>query len=355
MMTTRLTADRLAERVLRALALANVLFVLSVLLVLLIATKEARAEGPGCGGSDLVAMLAKEDPGMLEAVYAEAAGTPNGKGLLWKIEKDGTEPSFLFGTMHIGDPRVLDLAPPVRDAFEAAETLALELADLDDPQAMAAALFSSAQLTMLPGTETLFDHLSAEERNLVEDGLMRRGIPPYSVRRMSPWLLYLTLSYPQCEFERQRQGDLALDAMLSAKAKEAGKRTVGLESFEEQLSILAGTPLEMQLQWLVDTMRLGERLDDFIETMIVLYENEETSTFMPLIKGLMQREGADVSAYTAFEDTVIDLRNEHMASRAAALIDEGNAFIAVGAAHLPGEQGLVARLRDAGYTVTRAD
>ncbi len=54
-----------------------------------------------------------------------------------------------------------------------------------------------------------------------------------------------------------------------------------------------------------------------------------------------------------FQEKMITSRNRHMAEAAAKYLDKGNAFIAVGALHLPGADGLVELLRQAGYTVTR--
>ena len=59
-----------------------------------------------------------------------------------------------------------------------------------------------------------------------------------------------------------------------------------------------------------------------------------------------------VRANAEFEERVVTLRNHVMAERAGPILDRGNAFIAVGALHLPGEQGLVALLTQAGYTVS---
>ncbi|TIT16488.1 MAG: polysaccharide biosynthesis protein GumN, partial [Mesorhizobium sp.] len=63
----------------------------------------------------------------------------------------------------------------------------------------------------------------------------------------------------------------------------------------------------------------------------------------------------DPAGYAAFEETMITSRNKVMADHAGPLLARGNAFMAVGAMHLPGPQGLVEDLRKAGYTVTAVD
>ncbi|TIU64218.1 MAG: polysaccharide biosynthesis protein GumN, partial [Mesorhizobium sp.] len=63
----------------------------------------------------------------------------------------------------------------------------------------------------------------------------------------------------------------------------------------------------------------------------------------------------DPASYAAFEETMITSRNKVMADHAAPFLARGTAFIAVGALHLPGPQGLVEDFRKAGYTVTAVD
>ena len=82
--------------------------------MLLLAAGQAHAEMPVCTGKDMMAELATNDPALLAKIEQEAAATLNGKGLLWKIETPGGAPSYLFGTMHMTDPRVTHLTPQRR-------------------------------------------------------------------------------------------------------------------------------------------------------------------------------------------------------------------------------------------------
>ena len=142
---------------------------------------------------------------------------------------------------------------------------------------------------------------------------------------------------------------------LAKGALEQGKALKGLETLKEQLSILSGLPLDVQAVLLADTAALGSMLDDMTRTMTDLYLDGNVAMFMPLFKAMAV--SPDVSeditgAYARFEQDLIDTRNHKMAERVQPMLDEGNAFVAVGALHLPGEEGLVELLRNAGYTVT---
>jgi glutamate mutase epsilon subunit len=62
-----------------------------------------------CSGKNLFTQLETEDPVRFRKAIERAETIPNGKAIFWKIEKSGVEPSWLLGTMHVSDPRVLDM------------------------------------------------------------------------------------------------------------------------------------------------------------------------------------------------------------------------------------------------------
>jgi len=344
-------ADRAASLSLRLIAAINVLFLLSFLLMVAIATSQARAE-VACTGENLLAALETDDPALLQKIDAEAARTPNGKGLLWRLEKDGREPSFLFGTMHMTDPRVTDLPAAARAAFDTSTTVVIETTEILDQAKMMAAILQKPELMMFTDDTTLMSLFSKEDAEVVAKALEARGIPPSSVAKMKPWMLSAMVALPACELARKSGGAAVLDAKLAHDAQAAGKNVEGLESVVDQLSAMASLPMEFHVKGLVETLKLGDRIDDVMETMIVLYEAEETGMFWPLFRATLPSGDDGDSGYAAFEETMITARNKTMAERAEPILAKGNAFIAVGALHLPGSEGLIEIFRKAGYTVT---
>lgn len=86
--------------------------------------------------------------------------------------------------------------------------------------------------------------------------------------------------------------------------------------------------------------------------MIVLYTKGEIGMFWPLFRAAMPLTAQDEAGYAAFEQAMVVERNKTMLKNSKPILAEGNAFIAVGALHLPGPEGLVEQLRQNGYTVT---
>jgi uncharacterized protein YbaP (TraB family) len=344
-------ADRAAMPLLKLLAAASLLFLLAFAATLAMAVRQANAEPVACTGKDMLAELRQADPAKYAAVEAEAAKVENGEGLLWKIEKPGVAPSFLFGTMHVTDPRVTTLTPAAQAAYDAAGTVVVETTEVLDQQKMMASIMQKPELTMFTDQTTLASLLPPGEADFVNKALEVRGIPPHSVARMKPWVITTMLSLPACELQRKTAGAPVLDAKLAQDAVAGGKKLEGLETAVEQLEAMASLPIELHVKGLIDTLKVGERIDDANETMIQLYVRGEVGTVWPLFRATLPSGYDDV----AFEKTMITTRNHTMVRRAGTILDAGNAFIAVGAMHLPGPEGLVALLRKAGYTVSRTD
>ncbi|MEM6462723.1 MAG: TraB/GumN family protein [Pseudomonadota bacterium] len=336
-------------------AVAHLLLALSFVIVLALATTRAQAQDIVCSGSNLVDTLAEEQPDALAQIMAEAEAVPNGESLLWRVEKGSSEPSWLYGTMHVSDPRVVEMTDAARDAYDRADTIVVEVKEVADLESAMAALMTDPSLTMLPDGKTISDLLSAENLAELEAVLDERGLPLSFFTRMKPWLIFSMISIPDCEMQRRASGLEFLDMKLAGEALQRGKRLEGLETIEEQVSILSNLPLDVQVTLLADTAALGPVLDDVYVTMTELYLDQNIALYMPLImSAAVNPDVADdkTGIYARFERDLIDTRNHTMAERVQPMLESGNAFIAVGALHLPGEEGLVALLRDAGYTVT---
>lgn len=344
-------ADRLSSATLALIAAINVALV--ALLLLTIATVSARSQDlPACSGINLLERLATDDPEAYAAILEEGRQVPFGDALLFRIEAQGVEPSWLFGTMHMTDPRVTELPDFAQDALEAAETVAIETTEILDPQQAQMALLSKPELTMFTDGTRISDFLTDGDRATLEAGLNDRGLRLALMDRMKPWLVAATIALPECEMARKTAGMPILDVALAQTAEADGKTLVGLETIVEQLEAMASLPMEFHVQGLVDTVAMGDGIDDAIETMIALYTEGQTGLVWPVLRTFTPSGDDGEGGYAAFEETMINARNRTMAERSIALIEEGGAFIAVGALHLPGEEGLARLFEQAGYTVT---
>lgn len=342
-------ADRLAQPALWLVGALHLLFFASFLMIVLSAPASAQ---PACTGKDLFAELKQADPAKLAGIETKATATPNGESILWRIEKDGVAPSYLFGTIHMTDPRVTVLTPAAQTAFDASRHLVIETTDIMDEARIMGELAKRPDLMMFMDGETLAGQLSPEDAAILAEGLKDRGIPAASVAKMKPWMLLAAIALPACEVARKASGMKILDVKLANDALASGKELSGLESGLEQIEALASLPLEFHMKGLIDTLKLGSRADDMVETMIAIYLEGRTNLFWPLFEETLGNGESLGEGYADFERTIIVKRNHTMADRGEPLLVEGGVFMAVGALHLPGAEGVIELLRGKGYTVT---
>ena len=340
---------RAPDMALRFCALVNTLFFASFLLVLTVAMGQARAEDLVCGGKDLRQTLAADK---LKAAQTDAEATLNGDYRLWKIEKPGVEPSYLFGTMHMTDPRVIDLTPEARKAYEGSSEVIIETTDVLDEKISTAALLARPDLMMFTDATTLSSLVKPEQLAVLEDGLRKRGMPLVTVNKMKPWMIAGVLAMPACELKRKSDGAPFLDIKLAEDAKASGKPIDGLETMIEQLDSMAALPMDQHIESLVETAALGDEINDVMETMILLYTEGKIAWITPLLKQVAPAGLNGEANYADFEEIMIHARNVRMAERARKFLAKGNAFVAVGAMHLPGDAGLVELFRKDGYKLT---
>lgn len=328
-------------------------FLLAVLF-LFAAVFAARAEEPpACTGSNILDGLARSDPKTHDEIIAEMKATKNGEAILWKIEAadPAIAPSYLFGTMHLTDPRVHDLPQETRDLIEHARVVSLELAEAADRRKLAVAMLKYAHYMAMPAGKTLWDVIPDEEEHFIRES---SNIPPGRLGTFDayqPWVIAAMLSIPLCETMRQAAGLISLDEEIGQTALAKGIPVVGVEKVEEQLSVLAGMSMDQQVAYLVATAKASDQIADYIETMVQLYLRRETGAIMPLTRRA-DPSGDNMALLAYIERELVEKRNITMHRRALDLLKDGNVFLAVGALHLPGDKGLVELLRQSGYTVT---
>ncbi len=260
------------------------------------------------------------------------------QALLWQVESPRGAISFLFGTIHSDDPRVLDLPKPVTLAFDKAKTVVLEM-DLGQ-----ASQGGMGQVVMLPQGKSLADLIPASLYRDTVKLMSTLGYPEEVTRQLAPWAIQLTLSMPP------PTTGMFLDAVLYEQAVAAHKRVVGLETMEEQISIFRDLSASDQVTLLQQALDEYPQLAQQIEQLKLAWLNRDLEKMGAMSQESMEELPAGLQQ--RFGRSLVERRNHRMAERSLPMLREGGAFIAVGTMHLIGEEGLVALLRGEGMKVT---
>jgi uncharacterized protein len=262
------------------------------------------------------------------------------QGLLWEIGKPGITPSCLFGTIHSEDPRVNKLSPIVRHCFEQANSVSLEV-QLDVPT-----MLRAASAMVFTGTQSLEQLVDKGFYAQIVEALSQYNMPSMVVKKLKPWAVIAILSTPP-----MKTGEF-LDLLLYKKARQLQIRTYGLEKVEEQLAVFEDLSLSDQITLLKETLKRLDEMPKIFDKLHQLYLNRDLTALMKFSLEYMRDNSENKALSEAFYKRIVDDRNVRMAKRMQKRLQEGNAFIAVGALHLPGEMGVLKLLQTSGYKVS---
>lgn len=257
------------------------------------------------------------------------------QGMLWEISKAGNENSYLFGTIHVSDAEITTLPDIVDKALHDSEQFVMEvLPDFEQMRLFSRTMFfSDGQLL-----SNFVDAPIYEETKRI---LSAYNLGADAVSVMKPWAAFLLMNYPPDEGE-------ALDLVLLTLAKQNGNSVTGLESLKEQGDIFTQLNMQEQVTLLTDTVcHYAVVEEDFLaikefylkRDMAGLYNYTQRYTMndKPVYKKLMKK-------------LIVD-RNYKMVSRMQSVLEKGHSFIAIGAMHLTGKEGVLALLEKQDYNV----
>jgi len=268
--------------------------------------------------------------------------------LLWRLTPP-PEASYLLGTMHLPDPRLRTLPPTLERALVECDAYYGEIPLDAVTQSRLAAAF------LIPGGRTLGELLPAELYARVEREWTSRGLPFAPFDRMKPWVVSVQVTLLD-RFALLAQQP-PLDSALYARAEADGKEVGGLESAAEQLAVFDElTPAE-QIALLRDTLDQldryrRERRDPTAELVAAYVSGEEARVTRLLDEDYDPKDPLDVK----IRQRLFTDRNARMAERIAERLRATPArahLFAVGAGHVVGPDGLVARLERAGFRPLR--
>jgi uncharacterized protein YbaP (TraB family) len=274
---------------------------------------------------------------LLPAALLAQPAVAEDKALFWSLSLDGETVGYLLGTIHSEDPRVLDFPDDFIALMTSNDLFAMEMVpDLPTMQRL-------MEYMHYQDGSTLESRIGPERYARLQRALEGYRVPADWVGRMKVWAAMMTLSVPPPET------GLFMDFSLSLRAAGAGMQVVGLETLEEQLSFLEDMPLEQQLDLLDHALEDFDRVSEVHDEMVESYLAADITVLQS--EAEKQMESLDPAARAYFLEQGIDVRNQRMLQALMTYLEKGSVFVAVGALHLPGEEGLISLLREQGFTM----
>ena len=258
-------------------------------------------------------------------------------GVLWAVSKPGVQTNYLLGTIHSDDPRVTQIPAAVAQAFANSRSFTGELDMSMD------SLEQTQQAMLLPEGSQLKNILGQVRFKKCVKLMADYGVPDTVVNKMKPWAIALQLNMPKPVSDR------FLDLVLYQQAVARGMPVHALETIPEQIAVFDKLPVEQQIILLDEAIANYESTPALIDTLIDLYLARDLAGLQAVNEDQMQK--GDLSLAAEIEQRLIVQRNHRMVDRMQVRLNEGKAFIAVGALHLPGKEGILNLLEQQGYQV----
>lgn len=258
------------------------------------------------------------------------------KSLLYKIEGNGIQTSYVYGTIHILPQKDFLLKDKVKKAFDDSELIVMEL-DMDDPN-MPGEMMKNA---IMEGDATLDQLLDAEHFAKLDAALKEAlgvGVAPFN--KMKPFMVSSMLL-----MKHVGEQPASFEGTFVEMATAAEKNILGLESVTEQLDLFNKISYQDQADDIVEMLDDPEGMEDMYADMVKIYKSED-------IAEMYEMMDAYFSGDKTAMDVMLHTRNKNWIPKIGEFAKEQSTFFGVGAGHLGGDLGVVALLKKAGYTVT---
>lgn len=276
--------------------------------------------------------------------------------LLYKISHKSLEkPSYIVGTYHLAPASFIDSIPGAKTALDAVdvvcgEVVMSEMESSENQKKVQAAI-------ILPDGKSLTDVFTADEMLRINDYMdklldmnLNNPLLKSQMGKMTPMALSTQLQLVQYMKLTPNFNPMKLiDAHFQNVAKRAGKSVAGLETVDFQIETLyKGTTIERQKQQLLCMVDNDEYYALQMKELSAAFFAQDIQALWDVTE---EKMGNLCDTTPQEEEALIYGRNAAWAEKMPAMMGEASTLFVVGAAHLPGEKGVLELLKAKGYTI----
>lgn len=284
------------------------------------------------------------------SMFGRAQSTNEFSGaLLWEISGNGLEkPSYVIGTHHLAQLKILDNIQGLKKALNETEQVVGEI-KIEDQAGLAVEIQRTA---MLPSGYSYESMLTKEEYSALDSCLISfLGYGLAHLGKMKPGLITMLCSvtsfqksFPEIDFTNH----VAMDVYFQQQATQSKKDIVALETVEDQIyTLLDSQPYEEQARSLLCMVKSMDYEIDGARKLTEYYIKGDLTA----LSGLMSDPSNPCPMNEEQQNLLNKDRNDKWMQKIPSIMKEKPSFIAVGAIHIAGEDGLLSQLDKLGYTV----
>ncbi len=262
---------------------------------------------------------------------------PDENTLLWQISGNGLkQPSFLFGTFHLLCKDDIHFSAQLLDAVKQSNEIYMEM-DMDDP----ATLLGGMMYMNMDSAKTLESLYTPADYKRVQQYFADTLHTTLTMfQRAKPYFL-VALLYPRM---MQCASPSGVEEELLKVAKQDKKEIQGLETIQFQASVFDSIPYSVQAKELLKNIDSFNLYKKEFEDVLNLYKAQK-------LDSLQDAAGGDDFGGAQYNDLLLKNRNIKWVKELKTIMNKESVFVAVGAGHLSGKDGLIDLLKKEGYKV----
>jgi len=269
--------------------------------------------------------------------------------LLWKVSGNGLpRPSYIFGTHHMAPASMIDEVPGMQEAIDGCDVV---LGEIEKEALMSQeAQARMAQAMMAPADSTL-DKLYTKPQYAIVERVFNKyfstmGVKLSQMNMLKPNAISTQMQAMQAiKYFSDFDSNNVIDMAVQTRANDEGKPSGGLETVDDQINLLFNTPLTEQAEGLLEACKKDDTFQEQSQALSDAYKTQDLDRiFAVMTDGTTGDSEAEM-------ERLIYSRNRNWVEKLKLIMPERAALVCVGAGHLPGEQGLLQLLRNAGYKV----
>ena len=255
----------------------------------------------------------------------------NENSIFWELKSPEGKQIFIFGSIHLDDNRVVDFSDSVNNAMKKSDLFVSETNNVNNLKA----------LEGLGGEYNTY--LSDEDFQKISELSDFHSIETEFAIKLKPWLLGFIFSSPQA------MNPFSQDNLLKVAASNYGLASKGLETVDEHYSVLDTLSPEDQFQILKNVLNLSEvdkekNYQLMIKTYLTFNLNKILNVDEEITKSIVPEK-----VWSSVKSELIHKRNKLFFNRLLILAKKNVLFVAVGASHLAGDDGLLQQFFQAGF------
>ncbi|MDU8927264.1 TraB/GumN family protein [Alisedimentitalea sp. MJ-SS2] len=303
-----------------------------------------------CGGNDLLPQMPTEDRLRLEA---RAGIAPYPEGLFWRATRGDTVLT-IFGTYHIAHDRTDAQLDALLPHAQAADFSYFEMG-YDDMQAFELRAKTDATVMFITDGPTLPEMLDETDWQRLRTLMSDRGMPSFMVAKVKPIFVSMFLGMSPCQFREQSKGTKGIDARLSEALADTGHETRSIEDPMTAVRVLDSFSQEEQVDMIKLSLDLPHDPDDLQTTLLNMYQAGKIALLWEYGRMLSIQHGGTTATedFGKFEQVLLTRRNHEWIEEIEARAIGHEVFVAVGAGHLPGDDGILNLLSERGFAIER--